>query len=64
MEKTPLTLILGWILWVIGMNILAEYIISRPMNETTQFISTIGALIATVYMISKTYKYIINNLNK
>jgi hypothetical protein len=46
------------------MNILAEYIISRPMNETTQFITTIGALIATVYMISKTHKYVINNLNK
>lgn len=64
MKTTPLTLILGWVLWVVGMNIVTEYIINRPMNGTIQFITVIGALTATVFMISKTYKYVINNLNK
>lgn len=64
MKTTPLTLILGWVLWVIGMNTLTEYVISRPTNGTIQFISIIGVLIVTVFLISKTYKYVINNLNK
>jgi uncharacterized membrane protein YphA (DoxX/SURF4 family) len=64
MKTTPLTLILGWVLWVIGMNTLTEYVINRPMNGTIQFISVIGVLIATVFLISKTHKYVINNLNK
>jgi hypothetical protein len=64
MKTTSLTLILGWVLWVIGMNTLTEYVISRPTNGTIQFISIIGVLIVTVFLISKTYKYVINNLNK
>jgi len=64
MKTTPLKLILGWVLWVIGMNTLTEYVISRPTNGTIQFISIIGMLIVTVFLVSKTYDYIINNLNK
>ena len=64
MKTTPLTLILGWLLWVVGMETLTEYVINRPMNGTIQFISVIGVLIVTVFLISKTHKYVINNLNK
>lgn len=64
MKTTPLTLILGWVLWVVGMEILTEYVISRPMNGTIQFLSVIGVLAVTVFLVSKTHKYVINNLNK
>ncbi len=64
MKTTPLTLILGWVLWIVGMETLTEYVINRPMNGTIQFISVIGVLIVTVFLISKTHKYVINNTNK
>ena len=64
MKTTPLILILGWLLWVVGMETLTEYVINRPMNGTIQFISVIGVLAVTVLLISKTHKYVINNLNK
>jgi hypothetical protein len=64
MKTTPLTLIVGWLLWVVGMEAITEYVINRPMNGTIQFLSVIGALTVTVFLISKTHKYVINNLNK
>ena len=64
MKTIALKLVLGWILWVIGMNYIADYVFSRPTNGTVQFLSLIFVLTMTVLLIKKTYSYIINTLNK
>jgi hypothetical protein len=64
MKITLFTLIIGWVLWGLGMQYISEYIFSRPTNGTIQFLSLIFILTMTVLLIKKTYMYIINKLNK
>lgn len=61
---TPLFLVIGWVLWIVGLEYISEYVFSRPTNGTVQFISIIGVITISILLIKKTYLYINKNLNK
>ena len=63
-KNNPFIIVLLWILWVVGLNYVSEYIISRPINGTIQLLITITVLVLTVLLIRKSYNLIINLLNK
>jgi hypothetical protein len=64
MKINPLIIVIFWILWVVGLDYISEYVISRPTDGSVQFLSLIFVLAMTVLLVKKTYLYIINNLNK
>lgn len=64
MKNKYIIIVLLWILWGVGLDYLSEEIISKPMNQTIQFITILGVLILTVLLVRKTYNLIINLLNK
>ena len=64
MKNKYIIIVLLWILWGVGLDYLSEEIISKPMNQTIQFITILGVLTLTVLLIRKTYKLITNLLNK
>ena len=64
MKNKYIIIVLLWILWGVGMDYLSDIIISRPMNQTIQFITILGALTLTVLLVRKTYNFITNLLNK
>lgn len=64
MKNKYIIIVLLWILWGIWLDYLSEEVISKPMNQTIQFITILGVLTLTVLLIRKTYKLITNLLNK
>jgi len=64
MKNKYIVIVLLWILWGIGLDYLSDEIISKPMNQTIQFITILGVLTLTVLLIRKTYNLITNLLNK
>lgn len=65
MKKTnPFIVILFWALWGIGLNYVSEYIISRPISGTIQFITILITLSITALLIKQTHDCISNLLNK
>lgn len=64
MKNNPLIIVIFWILWVVGLDYISEYVISRPISGTFQLLITLTALVLTVLLVRKTYNYIINLLNK
>lgn len=64
MKNKCIIIVLLWILWGVGMDYLSDMIISRPMNQTIQFITILGVLTLTVLLLRKTYNLITNLLNK
>ena len=64
MKNKYIIIVLLWILWGIGLDYLSDEIISKPMNQTIQFIAILGVLTLTVLLIRKTYNLITNLLNK
>lgn len=63
MKNKYIIIVLLWILWGVGLDYLSEEIISKPMNQTIQFITILGVLILTVLLVRKTYNLITNLLN-
>lgn len=64
LQANLILIVFGWVLFILGIDYLSEYVFSRPTNGTIQFISIIGALTSFIWLAIKTYKLIINNLNK
>ena len=64
MKNKCIIIVLLWILWGVGMDYLSDMIISRPMNQTIQFMTILGVLTLTVLLLRKTYNFITNLLNK
>jgi hypothetical protein len=64
MKNKCIIIALLWILWGVGMDYLSDMIISRPMNQTIQFMTILSVLTLTVLLLRKTYNLITNLLNK
>jgi hypothetical protein len=64
MKNKCIIIVLLWILWGVGMDYLSDIIISRPMNQTIQFMTILSVLTLTVLLLRKTYNLITNLLNK
>jgi hypothetical protein len=63
-KNNPFIIVILWIAWAVGLDYVSEYIISRPINGTIQFIVTLTTLVLTVLLVRKTYNFTINFLNK
>ena len=64
MENKCIIIALLWILWGVGVDYLSDMIISRPMNQTIQFMTILSVLTLTVLLLRKTYNLITKLLNK
>lgn len=54
MKKRGILLFLSWIVYIISMTFVGEYIISRPTNELIQLICILLGLILAVTLVKQT----------
>lgn len=63
-QLTYFKLLLLWFFWGATMDIIAEYIISRPANSYLQTLTVFGGIVFTSLLVRYTYNDFTNLKNK
>lgn len=53
--------VLVWMIYIAGLTLFGEYIISRPCEVWIQFASSFVLIISSFYLIKSTYRFIIES---